>query len=104
MGDDWIHTVAVKRIMPIDNYPTIPLCLDGENACPPDDCGGVLGYRDLRKILKNPDHADYEEMREWAGRKFAPDAFDIVDLNNRLEKYKKTGRLSRAVLPDIRES
>ena len=103
-GDHWEHTVVVERMLPFWKVPNAPLCLDGANAVPPEDCGSVPGYRDLRKILKNPKHKEYAEMRRWAGRKFDPLAFDIATVNKRLEMYRKKGRLKDSMLSDIRMS
>jgi len=84
--------------------PDAPVCVGGARACPPEDCGGVHGYRDLRRILANPKHKEFVSTRLWAGSKFDPLAFDVDDVNNRLSRYRKTGRLSQAVLPDVRMS
>jgi hypothetical protein len=42
-----------------------PLCLDGERACPPEDCGGVWGYAELLEILDDPFHEEHERMKLW---------------------------------------
>ncbi|MDR3427902.1 plasmid pRiA4b ORF-3 family protein, partial [Silvimonas sp.] len=55
-GDDWTHTVKLEKSLPFYAVPMAPICLDGANAVPPEDCGGVSGYRDLRKVLANPKH------------------------------------------------
>lgn len=39
-GDSWRHRLEVMKILPADNSPTIPVCLGGERAGPPEDCGG----------------------------------------------------------------
>jgi hypothetical protein len=39
---------------------------------PPDDCGGLDGYRDLVKTLSDPTHEEYAAMHEWAGTDFTP--------------------------------
>jgi hypothetical protein len=36
--------------------------LDGENACPPEDFGGIWGYYELLQVLKNPKHKEHQEM------------------------------------------
>ena len=41
MGDYWEHLITVEKI--IEDYPHVyPICLEGEGACPPEDCGGVI--------------------------------------------------------------
>jgi len=44
----------------------------------PEDVGGVTGYEDFIKIMKNPGHEEYESMLAWAGGEFDPEYFDPV--------------------------
>ena len=64
-----------------------PRCLEGERACPPEDCGGILGYKDLLEILKNPEDPEYETTLEWLGD-FDPNAFDIEAVNHELRHIR----------------
>jgi hypothetical protein len=75
-GDDWNHEVVLEKILPKETGKKYPICLDGERACPPEDCGGVWGYEDLLETIRNPDHEEYENMMTWLGRGFDPDYFD----------------------------
>ena len=43
----------------------VPLCIDGERAGPPDDIGGIWGYKDIIEIVKNPKHPQYEDVVMW---------------------------------------
>jgi len=52
-GDSWEHEITVQKILPAAGGATA-LCLDGAGACPPEDCGGIWGYAELLKTLKNP--------------------------------------------------
>jgi len=61
-----------------------PICLGGERACPPEDCGGPWGYSDFLETLMNPDHKSHDKMLEWVGGGFDPEAFDIEALNKEL--------------------
>jgi hypothetical protein len=43
-----------------------------------DDVGGFLGYHNfLETLLVDPHTEEAQEMRNWAGGKFDPLAFDI---------------------------
>ena len=53
-----------------------PRCIAGKRACPPEDCGGVGGYYNLLEIIADPTHDEYEEMMEWLGGGYNPEAFD----------------------------
>ncbi|MBN2535465.1 MAG: plasmid pRiA4b ORF-3 family protein [Spirochaetales bacterium] len=75
-GDDWNHDLVLERILPKEANTKYPVCLAGERACPPEDCGSVPGYERLCEIIKNPDAEEYDEMMEWLGGKYDPDEFD----------------------------
>ena len=44
-GDSWEHDVVVEDRSNLRLGLKFAVCLDGQNACPPEDCGGVPGYR-----------------------------------------------------------
>jgi len=75
-GDGWEHEVVLEEVVASTPRGRYPRCLAGERACPPEDCGGVGGYEDFLKIIADPSHDEHEEMLEWAGGKFDPEAFD----------------------------
>ena len=58
-----------------DHKTKYPICLEGERACPPEDCGGICGYEYLLEALADPDHKEHQGMREWVGE-FDPDKFE----------------------------
>lgn len=88
-GDSWIHSVRVVKILPPDaDLESKALCLDGARACPPDDCGGIGGYDELLKALKNRKHPDHKNMKEWLGRPFDPELFDVAKTNRWLSRLK----------------
>jgi hypothetical protein len=86
-GDSWHHRVTVEKILAPDAAVMgRAQCLDGERACPPEDCGGVWGYGDLLEIIMDPKHEEYESMMEWLGGGFDPEAFD----RGRVNKYLRS--------------
>lgn len=86
-GDSWGHEITVEKILP-RAAGTVALCLNGANACPPEDCGGVWGYADLLKALKNSKHPEHKHMKQWVGGAFDPRAFDADKINFWLGKLK----------------
>ena len=88
-GDSWEHEITVDKILPTDAAAArTALCLNGARACPPEDCGGVWGYENLLKILKNRKHPEHQSMNEWLGRAFDSEAFDVEKTNFWLRKLK----------------
>ncbi len=64
------------------------MCLAGEWACPPEDCGGTWDYEELMEIRKNKNHPEYEErIIDWLGEDFDPEHFDIEEVNKLLSRY-----------------
>lgn len=80
-GDGWEHMVTVEDILPPDPLLKSPKCLDGQNACPPEDVGGLPGYGEFLEAIRNPDHEEHQNMLEWCGGQFDPTSFNADDVN-----------------------
>lgn len=85
-GDGWQHEVLLERRMPAVPGTRYPLCLDGARACPPEDVGGVWGYADFLVAIADPENERHEELRQWVGRKFDPEAFNAVGATRRMKR------------------
>lgn len=87
-GDTWRHEIVVEKVLQ-DAEVAPPVCTGGARACPPEDCGGPWGYTDKLEALAAPEEEDDEdnaELRDWMGRDFDPERFDIDVLNAALLK------------------
>lgn len=76
-GDDWVHRLRVKKVQPAEPGKRYPSCVAGARAAPPDDCGGISGYERLLDVLDDPEHEEHEDMLQWLGGPFYPEAFDL---------------------------
>jgi len=87
-GDSWEHMLLVEDIL--ENQPDMryPVCLTGERACPPEDCGGPYGYADLLETIAEPGHEDYDDMMTWLGGHFDPNTFNIEIANLKLKSMR----------------
>lgn len=89
-GDSWSHRVLVEWVGEPQRA-DVPMCLDGGRACPPEDCGGSSGYTELLKVLADPSDEDYDDMVEWVGGGFDPEAFDRDVVQERLRFLRAKG-------------
>lgn len=94
-GDDWEHRVELEKIIQKEDKNKYPICIKGKRACPPEDCGGVWGYEDKLKIMKDPEHSEHDEIVEWMGEFFDPEEFDCKEVvfDNPLKRLKNSGAL-----------
>jgi Plasmid pRiA4b ORF-3-like protein len=83
-GDSWQHQIVVEKVLPPGSGVAYPRCVAGRRACPPEDCGGVWGYAELLEAIGDPEHPEHEEMLEWVGGAFDPEAFDVRAINEAL--------------------
>ncbi len=88
-GDGWMHHLELVEtsIPPIDEV--LPQIIGGENACPPEDCGGIQGYKELKEILMNPKHPEYKSSKIWVGSTFDPMVCDLKIIQENLGKLRK---------------
>jgi len=87
-GDSWEHEVVLEKTLPPEQGVKYPTCLDGKRACPPEDCGGVWGYANMLEVMDNPEHPEHDEMLEWLGEEFDPEAFSVEAVNKVLRKIR----------------
>jgi len=92
-GDNWQHSVELKGVVDMPQEFTCRL-LDGARACPPEDCGGTMGYEecceavsmskeDIRK-LDGYAREEVEARIEWLDV-WQPDAFDLEAVRKRFD-------------------
>jgi len=96
-GDDWEHIVVLEKILPEEEDKTYPAFIDGERACPPEDCGGIWRYQGMLTILTNKNHPEYDEVSEWMGDDWDAEFFDPevaeVALQNYAEQWEEEADL-----------
>ena len=80
-GDSWRHTVKVLDCLEYDKDEKQHISLlDGKNACPPNDVGGINGYKEMLRILKEePDDEEAQEYYTWLGSKWDEKFFPAID-------------------------
>jgi hypothetical protein len=93
-GDGWEHSIVLEKRLAAAPEASYPVCTGGELACPPEDCGGIPGFYNLIEAIADPDHERHEEMIEWVGKDFAPQAFSVECVNLMLSPARRSGRAS----------
>ena len=88
-GDGWEHGIAVEKVLPPAMGQAYPICVDGKRHGPPEDCGGVPGFYDLLEAIGDPEHDQHEEMQDWLGDDFDPEAFSVDEVNRRLAPLRR---------------
>ena len=65
-----------------------PICIDGENASPPEDVGGITGYkRMVEAFFEGNHHPDYDEYKKWLGiEMYDAESFDINYINKKIKE------------------
>jgi Plasmid pRiA4b ORF-3-like protein len=94
MGDGWRHRIVIESPPPrwSSGELPLPMCVAGENACPPDDVGGPHGYAEFLDVICDRDHEQHKDMVRWIGGVFDPKGFDL----NRLNREWKAARTRRS--------
>lgn len=87
-GDDWTHQITLEAIFS-DTILNAEL-IAGKGACPPEDCGGIWGYAQLKEILSDRKHPEYKEMKQWLGLRPKQDwDADFFDLEQQQKEVRQ---------------
>ena len=101
---NWKHQIRVEAISPDESERLLPVCTAGKGNCPPENCGGAIGFIKLRQqhsrfelavrvgeiILEGgcDEIANHiEELRELHYWATINDKTDCTQINNRLSQY-----------------
>ena len=88
-GDSWHHVAIIEDPYAGHSEQGLRIrCIDGENACPPEDVGGPHGYAEFLTAIADPHHEEHAQLLEWAGGSFDPARFDITAVNLLLDNIK----------------
>jgi hypothetical protein len=98
-GDCWDHLILVEGHLLLEEPANAPVCLGGQRACPPEDCGGTPGYQEMQDALQDPDDPRCEEFKQWLGMEtWDAESFDLGQVNGSLAKAFAPRQVKRAVL------
>jgi hypothetical protein len=95
-GDGWEHEILVEELLAPEEGVRYLVCVEGEYAARPEDCGGIPGYYMMLEAIEDEENPDHEEMLEWIGGDFNPVTVDLDGINRRLELLRKNaGEIDR---------
>ena len=87
-GDSWEHDVVIEELTWSYFGLKYAVCIDGANACPPEDVGGVYGYVNFLEAINDPDHEEFDDYTAWIDGPFDPAEFDLGEVNALLQKVR----------------
>jgi hypothetical protein len=87
-GDSWEHDVVVEDRLTSALALKFAVCLDGQNACPPEDCGGARGYQAMLESLADPSDDEHDSYLTWLGGPFDASAFSPAEANAALQRVR----------------
>jgi hypothetical protein len=85
-GDGWQHELLLEDVL-LGDETFQQVCVAGERACPPEDCGGPQGFTEMLAALHGANHPEHEDICAWLGD-FTPEAFSKEEINRRLRRGK----------------
>lgn len=77
--DGWEHEIRLEKILPFDPKKTYPLCIGGDSACPPEECGGSESFMEMKD-----DHS------AWAIEAKLIEAIEIYKEDNDREGFQES--------------
>jgi len=89
IGETWQVEIRVEKATAAGKGVQYPLCVGGERAGPPEDCGGLEAYHDMLACLKDPASDLGREWLNWLGPEYDPNTCDNDKVNRALRKLGK---------------
>ena len=87
-GGSWEHEVVVEELTWSHFGLNLTVCLDGQNACPPEDGGGSGGYAYFLEAIADPTHEEHDSYLDWVGGSFDPAEFDLASAYARCQRAR----------------
>jgi hypothetical protein len=99
-GDNWQHQIRVEAILTSESTASEPVCISGQRACPPEDCGGAWNFMAqkqhysiwyiadrFKEIVEQGEISDSTEEIHQLRRWLLVNHFDQEEVNSRLKQY-----------------
>lgn len=84
-GDGWELKIKLEKT--IDDYDKpFATLIKGRLNAPPEDVGGMYGYKKFLEAIADKKHPDYEELLEWSEIQGYKE-FDIDEINEELNSF-----------------
>ena len=90
-NDSWVHRIKLEACTPTGSpeaLSSLPICLGGRNACPPEDCGGIPGFAQRLQALQDPQHpaalAEHLSVRNLQPAGWDAKHFDLTAAQHRI--------------------
>jgi hypothetical protein len=77
-GDFWRHIIEFEQLLALDIAPKLGTCVAGARARPPEDVGGVDGYKRFLAIMADRNDPEHADTKQWCGGHFNPAWFDLA--------------------------
>ena len=84
-GDGWEHEILFEGSPKKEPSKKYPICLEGDQACPPEDVGGIGGFYEFLEALADPKHEQHDDLKEWGGN-YDPKKFDAKRATREMKK------------------
>jgi hypothetical protein len=99
-GDNWEHRLIVSDVRPGDPDTAYPRFINGERACPPEDCGGIPGFYEMLEAEADLTHPDHTEISEWLDG-YDPEELDVFPIQVALGRIaaRRNAAAKRIVKP-----
>jgi hypothetical protein len=88
-AEGWHVDIRVEKAVTAGKGAVYPKCVAGDRAGPPEDCGGIVAYKDMLYCLKHPQTDLGREWREWLGPGYDPEKCDLGAINRALKRLTK---------------
>jgi hypothetical protein len=72
-GGGWEHTIMIERLVDPEPGVFYSRLIEVRGRCPPEDCGGPLGYAEFLDAIADPKHECRPQLTEWVGDDFDPE-------------------------------
>ena len=87
-GNNWQHELLLE-VKLIRNKMVRPCCISGERNCPPEGCGGHVGYAALLEALLAPVPVEnHDKLTLHINGDFDPGRFNLNEINKKLRQLK----------------
>ncbi len=88
-GDSWEIDIVREAVQPAEVQDAMAFCTGGARHGPMEDSGGPYGYQEMLQILRDKHHPEYRETRQWIGRRFKSEEFDLTSTNALLQELER---------------